>query len=170
MTKPAIKLKNVELFEPRTEKHEIPKGKLGLVFCRECNCVYYKKSWHHNLRHLKKLRENLPVQFSICPACKIIKNKQFEGQIEIINIPPKISEDLIHLIKSFCRRAYERDPMDRLIEIKNIKGGLEVNTTENQLAVKLAKKIKQTFKKVDMKISYSPSPSDVTYIRLTFDD
>lgn len=146
----------------------MPKGKLGLVFCRECDCVYYKKSWHHNLRHLKKLRENLPVRFAVCPACLMIKNKQFEGQIEIINIPLKISEELISFIKLFCRRAYERDPMDRLIGIKNIKGGLEATTTENQLAVKLAKKIKQTFKKAEMKISYSPSPSDVAYVKLVF--
>lgn len=162
------KLEKSELFAPRTEKYEMPKGKLGLVFCRECNCVYYKKSWHHNLRHLKKLRENLPVHFAICPACRMVQNKQFEGQIEIINVPQKIVVELENLIKSFCRRAYERDPMDRLIEIKKIKRGLEVATTENQLAVKLAKKIKQTFKKAEMKISYSPSPSDVAYVKLEF--
>ncbi|MEK7555588.1 MAG: NMD3-related protein [Patescibacteria group bacterium] len=168
MGKNISKIEKFESFEPRTEKHEMPKGKLGLVLCKECNAAYYKKSWHHNLRHFKELREDLRVSFVVCPACNMIKNKQFEGQIEIINIPLKISEELINLIKSFCRRAYERDPMDRLIGIKNTKGGLEATTTENQLAVKLAKKIKQTFKKVDMKISYSPTPSDVVYVKLEF--
>jgi hypothetical protein len=32
--------------KPEKEKYH---RKLGLVFCRECNAVYYKKSWHHNL-------------------------------------------------------------------------------------------------------------------------
>ncbi len=161
---------NIELRPSRTEKHEIPKGKLGLVFCRECNAVYYKKSWHHNLRNYKNLCEDLPIKFSMCLACKMIKNKQFEGRIEIINMPLKISDDLIRLVKSFCRRAYERDPMDRLIKIKDIKEGVILTTTENQLAVRLAKKIKQTFKKVEMKISYSSSPSDVAYVKLMFSD
>ncbi len=173
MRKNISKSGKTELFAPRTEEHEIPKGKLGLVFCRECNAVYYKKSWHHNLRYLKKLRENLPVKFAICPACKMIKNKQFEGQIEITNIPQKISKELINLINSFCKRAYGRDPMDRLISINQPKNqrqsaSLIITLTENQTAVRLAKKIKQTFKKATMKISYSSSPSDVAYVKLEF--
>lgn len=177
MKRDIVKLKEFTLFEPRTEKHEIPKGKLGLVFCRECNCVYYKKSWHHNLRYLKKLRENLPVKFAVCPACRMIKNKQFEGQIEINNVPQKISKELIHLIQSFCRRAYERDPLDRLISVNQPQNqrksaSMIVRTTENQLAVKLAKKIREVFKsasrRVEMKISYSSAPSDVVYVKLKF--
>ncbi len=60
--------------------------------------------------------------------------------------------------------------------LKKTKIGLEITTTENQLAVKLAKKIKDTFKpacagrKVDMKISYSPAPSDVAYVKIVFSD
>ncbi len=58
--------------------------------------------------------------------------------------------------------------MDRLINLKKTEGGFIATTTENQLAVKLAKKIKDVFKKVDYKISYSSSPSDVAYITLNF--
>lgn len=153
---------------PRKERHEFPKGKLGLIFCKECEAVYYKKSWHRNLRNYKNLKENLAVKFSLCPACEMIKNKQFEGEIIIKNTPDKILNNLKHLIESFCKKAYERDPMDRLIGIKEIKKDLIITTTENQLAVKLAKKIKETFKKVDVKISYSPSPSDVVYVVMKF--
>ena len=151
-----------------TEEHEIPKGKLGLIFCKDCNAVYYKKSWHHNLRNYKNLRENLPIKFFLCPACKMIKNRQFEGEIIIKNIPSKIFSEIEHLTTTFSRRAYERDPIDRLIAIKKNKNEMVITVTENQLAVKIAKKIKDTFKKVDIKISYSPSPSDVAYVKLEF--
>ncbi len=157
---------------PRTEERELPKGKLGLVFCKDCNAVYYKKSWHHNLRNYKNLRENLPIKFSLCPACKMIKNRQFEGEIIIKNIPSEIFSEIEHLIMTFGRRAYERDPMDRLIAVKKNKSEMTITVTENQLAVKIAKKIKDTFKsvkwRIDMKISYSPQPSDVAYIKLRF--
>jgi hypothetical protein len=159
-----------------TEEHETPKGRLGLIFCNPpvggCNAVYYKKSWHRNLRNYKSLHENSPIKFSLCPACKMIQNKQFEGEITIKNIPFGIFNEIEHLIITFSRRAYERDPMDRLIAIKKNKSEMAITLTENQLAVKIAKKIKDTFKsaswRIDMKISYSPQPSDVAYVKLEF--
>lgn len=169
MKKSLVKTERIEFYAPRTEEHEIPKAKLGLIICKECEAVYYKKSWHRNLRNYKNLRENLPIKFSLCPACEMIKNRQFEGEIIIKNIPIKIKSDLINLAKIFSKRALERDPMDRLIAVKEVKGDLTITTTENQLAVKLAKKIKETFKKAELKITYSPAPSDVVYIKLTFD-
>jgi len=39
----------------------------------------------------------------------------------------------------------------------------------HEISNKLAKKIKETFKKAKLKITYSPAPSDVVYIKLTFD-
>lgn len=181
----------IELPLARDEKRESPKGKTGLIFCRKCNAVYYNKSWHHNLRHYKKLRENLLVKFSLCPACLILKNKQFEGEIIINNIPLRFYNELINLIRAFCQRAYQKDPMDRLIAItqtntdktrtntdsryKSVLSpfrsvSLRITTTENQLAVKLAKKIKEVFNKVKMKISYSSAPSDVVYIKMEFNN
>lgn len=98
----------------------------------------------------------------------MIKNKEFEGQLTISNFPSALKKDLIKLIKNFCQRAYERDPMDRLISINQ--RPLVITLTENQLAVKLAKKIKEVFNKnkVQIKISYSPAPSDAVYIKINF--
>lgn len=100
----------------------------------------------------------------------MIKDKEFEGQLAINNFPVNSKEDLAKLIKNFCQRAFERNPMDRLIDIKNDSGNLIITTTENQLAVKLAKKIKEVFNKykIQMKISYSPEPSDMAYIKMNF--
>ena len=145
-------------------RKEAETGK-GMVICKSCQAVFYKKSWHHS-KNLKPKTYNLEPK--LCPACQMIKNHQFEGEITITNIPENHYQELINLIKNFCQRAYEIDPMDRLIGIKKTKDGLIVTTTENQLAVKLAKKIKDVFKKVQIKISYSSEPSEVVYIKLTF--
>ncbi len=115
------------------------------------------------------------VSRRLCPACQMIKNKEFEGQLTISNFPPALETDLTKLIRNFCQRAYERDPMDRLISINQLKNqhksaSLVITLTENQLAVKLAKKIKEVFKKAKIEISYSPAPSDVVYIKLTFNN
>lgn len=167
MKKNIAKLEKIEFYASRTEEHELPKGGKGLIICKVCNAVYYKKSWHHNFRNYKNLYENLAIKFSLCPADQMIKNKQFEGEIIISNIPEKFYGSLVGLVKTFSERAYKKDSQHRLISVKKNKE-LLITVTENQMAMQLAKKIKDTFKKIDSKISYSPAPSDVVYIKLEF--
>jgi len=160
---------NSEMYKPRREKHEFPKGAKELLICSECGAVYFKKSWKHNFKDYKNFKKDKRLDFVLCPACKMIKEKQFEGRIEITNIPQKKLAELKKMISSYCRRAYLRDPMDRLISIKEDVRRFIVTTTENQLAQKLAIKIKQTFNKANIKISHSKSPSDVVYIKIEFE-
>ena len=100
----------------------------------------------------------------------MIKNKEFEGKLTISDFPLALEADLNKLIKNFCQRAFERDALHRLIDIKSDSGSLMATTTENQLAVKLAKKIKEVFgkNKIQIKISYSADPGDTVYIKIKF--
>lgn len=159
---------NIEFPTQDIKKKEFPLGEKGVIVCPVCHSVYYKKSWHHSKDKVSNAKVKLSKK--LCPACQMIKDKEFEGQLTIGGFPPDLKADLIQLIKNFCQRAFKRDPMDRLIGIKTESGGLTVTTTENQLAVKLAKKIKEVFNKykVQIKISYSPEPSDVAYIKINF--
>ena len=150
------------------EKREFPVGKEGLTFCRICSAVYYKKSWHHSLRKYGNLPENMKVKFVVCPADQTILDHQFEGEIIIQNIPDKIQNDLMNLIHGYTKRSYEKDPMDRLIEAKKTRDSLRVTTTENQMAVKLAKKIKESFKKVSLEIHYAKPPLETVHIKMRF--
>lgn len=154
------KKNRLELRASRTDWRENPKGKQGIIFCPTCNSVYYKKGWHHNLRYYKNLREDLAVSFTLCPACTAIKNNKFEGRITISNVPKNIAEHLANLVHAFTHRAYQKDPMDRLIAMKKTNGGMEITTTENQLAVRLAKKIEDVFKKSTARITYARSSRD----------
>ncbi len=159
---------NIEFPPQKIEKKEFPLGEKGIIVCPVCHSVYYKKSWHHNQN--KDSNAKPQIAKKLCPACQMIKDKEFEGQLVINNFPSNPKTDLIKLIKNFCQRAFERDPLDRLIDIQTKSGNLIITTTENQLAVKLAKKIKEVFNKykVQIKISYSPEPSDVAYIKINF--
>ena len=105
----------------------------------------------------------------------MIHNKQYEGRIKIKNIPVVSEDRLDDLIRGFCHRAFERDPLDRLINLeKSLPAGRQdgsdwtVTTTENQLANKLAKKIKDAFSKVKSKTKFAGDPSDVVEITIEF--
>lgn len=161
-------LRQREIRSMQAPAHEFPEGKGGIVFCKTCSSVYFKKSWHHNLRRHSTLSEDTTVHFTLCPVCIMIQNKKYEGRIVISNIPSGARENLENLIHAFTHRAYQRDPMDRLIEIKKKNGAWEISTTENQLAVKLAKKIKEVYKKVEMNISYGHAKDKAAEITIAF--
>lgn len=170
--------KQVEKFGPtrfprRTERQEFGLAKKDYLICKTCQAAYYDKSWHHDLsgdRHLKEKNiDKKKINFVLCPACQMIKNKQYEGLITIYNTPEKIKEEMIHLIKNMGNTAYEMDPLNRVSKIKESKNIIEVWTTENQLAKKIARKVRSTFPKQlsKEKISFSSDESDV--IRVTIE-
>lgn len=167
-----------KIFYSNNRKIKLPKsghameefggGKRGLIFCPDCQAAYYKKSWHHSTLDLKSVKEDSAVSFRRCPACTMIKNHQFEGRITILGAPQNLTAELLNLIKGFGERARSADPMDRVIEARKMKNGIVVTTTENQLANKLAKKIKSTFNKVKSKTTFSKDPSDFVDIKVEF--
>lgn len=158
-------------FPERRGKQEFGLAKKEYVLCKTCQAAYYDKSWHRGLEDYKHITEKnidkKKINFTLCPACEMIKNKQFEGLITIYNVPVLIKSDLINLVNNMGETACSIDPMDRVSKIKESKNVIEVWTTENQLAKKIANKIKSTFPKQlgKEKISFSKDESDV--IRVT---
>ena len=71
------------------------------------------------------------------------------------------------MINNFCKKGYERDPLDRLISITEGKE-IVVRLTDNQLTQELAKHIKSAFKKVTLKIMHAKEPNDLTEARIRF--
>ena len=71
------------------------------------------------------------------------------------------------MIANFGAQAKKRDPQDRIIEIKETKGGYRVLTTENQMVVKIAKRIKTTFNDIGVDISFSKEPYEIARVRVT---
>lgn len=154
----------------KRDTHEFTGGKKGLVICEKCNIFYFKKSWHHNADTFIAKSENkdLAVKFTTCPACQMIKNRQYEGEVIIRNVPIKFKNELLNLVNAYCDRAFLKDPLDRLAGISFVGEDISVKVTENQLANKLAKKIKDAFNKVKTKTFFQKSPGDVARVTVEF--
>ena len=161
---------NIALYPERTEFQEFGKPDRGYRRCRVCNAIYYDKSWHREKQaRLHRLLSLHKIWVATCPACQMIRDHEFEGKIMIENIPARFQDELCHLIKGFGARAYEQDCQHRIIAVtKEDKRAWIVTTTENQLAEKIAKKIKEVFDKVEVKTSYSRAPDDVERVRVSF--
>jgi len=85
----------------------------------------------------------------------MIEDKKFEGKVVFESVPEEYKKDIINNIKNTGERAYKRDPMDRIIEVKESGGNIEVTTTENQLARNIARQVTSAYKNAKSDISWS---------------
>ncbi len=157
------------------EAEEFGPGKKGLLLCKGCGAVYFKKHWHENLEALNKAEEvsfekGAPTKPAICPACSLIGGHQYEGRVTIKNVPAKDANELEGVIRNFAAYLEDRDPMDRLIEIKKSGGDWLITFTENQAANKLAKKIADVFPAASFRARFAPEPSDVAEATVEFSE
>lgn len=149
---------------------EFGKVKGGVEVCKICWNVFFKKEWHHPNTKLyeEKALKGKKVRFVVCPADKMVAKGLYEGEIRIQKVPEKFEAELLNLITNYGERALKRDPQDRIIDIKKVKAGFVITTTENQIAVRLAKKIKSVFNKVELTIGHSADPNEVVRIKALF--
>lgn len=153
-----------------TKREEYGVAQRGFLVCRRCHNIKFKKSWHAPegvlLRQTKHSRGG--VDLTICPACRMIEDGVFEGELRVENVPSKYERELVNLITGFGLRARRRNAQARIIDIRKMGNGMFITTTENQLAVRLAKKIKDVFNKVEIKTSYSKEPDEVVRVKAHF--
>lgn len=155
----------------RAQHEEWGRERSGATECPRCGNVHFLKRWYSGRRALETaLKKKIGIlKPERCPACKEIAAKQFEGEVMIVGVPEKKKTELRRLIKNFGSRALLRDPQDRIIAVRESTGGrIIVTTTENQLAVRLAKKVKEVFKTAHPDILYSKEPSEVVRVRVSF--
>ncbi len=132
------------------------------MICETCQSVYFEKAWHHSLdedaKHLTDEKiEKAEIKFKTCPACQMKKDKAFEGEliIKMSGANPTIRQNVMSLLKNSDIQAMEKDPMDRILWTE-IKGNdTHVYTSENQLAVRMGKKLESAFKGSTLAINHS---------------
>ena len=147
----------------RKEESEFGEGKKDILTCKKCNAVYWYKSWHHRLDDYPYLSEKKNLKFVLCPACQMIKEKKYEGELIVENVSPKVRKEIINTVKNMGEEAFRRDPQDRIISIKEVNGNskrIRILTTENQLAVRIG-----TFKgKLNIRYSKKESTARIKVI------
>jgi hypothetical protein len=168
-----LKIGSLKIPQPvrEAEHDEYGQGHKGVTECPECHNVRFKKRWHRSLHELNAhVKSILQVDNKVlCHACRMTQDHLFEGELLIKECPERHQEELLRLIHHVGKQAKEIDSQHRIINID--KTDLEVyrvTTTENQLADRIAKKIKKAFNTVEIHSSHSKEPSKVDRIHITF--
>jgi len=150
--------------------NEYGKAGKGVIVCEVCHDVFFKKGWHSpgSVSLTETKLSGIGVHFTICPACKMKKGSLYGGKLNIKNIPLDTRDEIYNLIACVGRRVLERNPQDRIMDIKTQGGNFLVTTNNDELAVKLARKINDTFHKTKKKIVFSSEPQEVSYAEIDF--
>lgn len=145
----------------KKEESEFGKSKKGVIICKKCNAMLWQGSWRHESKIKRNIKKNKHNGFSTCPACKMIEDNMYEGELIIQNVNPEMKKYIINAIKNKGEKGFKNDSQDRVISVNdNHNGKMNIFTTENQLALKIARKIKKSFNGT-MKVIYSKKESVV---------
>ena len=108
------------------------------TLCERCGAVYRRKAWRRE--KAGALRASGRFAWSVCPACVQVEVGQYFGRV-VIRGPRDAgaTEALIRRIESVGRRAALRQPERRIVSIDHLGEGLEVLTTSQKLAHRIAR-------------------------------
>ncbi len=148
---------------PRRQRSKKDEQEFGLarkefIICPDCNSVFFDKAWHHSLEEdAKHLTDGKNIKFKICPACRMKKDRTFEGELVITLSKGKIGEkqEIMNVVKNSGEQARAHDPMDRILWVEDGGAEIRVLTSENQLPVRIGKKLKSAFKGSSLEIRRS---------------
>jgi len=112
--------------------------------CAKCGAVYSNKRWAHKNDAAPSAA---PARAAVlCPACQKIRDKFAQGFVTLQGAFVKEHrEDLLNLIKNKETLASHTNPLERIIEIKESGGAIEITTTSDKLAQRIGRVVAKAF-------------------------
>jgi NMD protein affecting ribosome stability and mRNA decay len=126
-------------------KAKIPKEP---SICERCGAVFERKTWRSD----RKVTEQLMAKadWTICPACEQVSRNEGQGQVILLGSGIAANSDVIRRrIENVAKRAASTQPERRVVSIDELGAtgaeGLEVLTTSQKLAHRIAHELKKLF-------------------------
>ncbi|MFN7972540.1 MAG: hypothetical protein U0166_09355 [Acidobacteriota bacterium] len=125
------------------------------TLCVGCGAVYTKKTWRRGRADASRLAHAAPA---LCPACRQLETKLALGRVVLRGpLPPGNELEILRRIANVASRAAFTQPEHRIVEVRRDEGGVEVATTSQKLAHRIARELEKAFAG---RATYSWSDSD----------
>ena len=109
------------------------------ILCRSCGAVFADGRWEWH---------DIPDQTDdgICPACLNREKEKPDGIVELSGVKyARYHDEIIQTIKDAASKQTSADPLERLIKMEEISGGLRVTTTGPFMAVCIGNAVQNIF-------------------------
>ena len=113
--------------------------------CDACGAVYVRKTWRRSRRRrLRALLEG--ACWARCPACQQVREGRFFGRVVLRGEWFRDHQDDVRRrVANVEARARYTQPLRRLVAIERRRDGLEVTTTWQKLAHRVAHELQKVF-------------------------
>jgi len=116
--------------------------------CPTCKAVFAEGRWTWGKPPEDAQEEN-------CPSCQRIQDEFPAGYVTIKGEFIKAHRDeIVALIQSKEKREVSEHPLQRIMKIADVHGGIEITTTDSHLARGIAEAVHEAYKG-DLKLRYS---------------
>lgn len=120
----------------------LQKGQEEVPVCKECMAIYMNKRWLSSEEGSPSLRADTVRIEVLCPACQRIRDNNPAGVATFAgDYLAEHESEFLGIIRKVEKRARTRNPLARIIEIRQEGKVLIAFTTDDKLAQKLGREI-----------------------------
>jgi len=116
--------------------------------CSRCSAVYHNKTWHLDERRVPfDIQGALSMADATCPACLQARDRDYYGRVFLCagRFLSSHEREIRARIERVAVRAASTQPERPIVEIARHAGGIEVRTTSQKLAHRIAHELVKTF-------------------------
>lgn len=130
-----------------TDVYRPDKGYKEVTVCRKCHAYYFNKRWYLDEAELRKVTKDDIAGMIVCPACLRTQDNNPEGVVVLKGGYLLAHEDeILNIIRNTEAEARRKNPLARIMEIKQEDDELTILTTDDKLAEKLGRNVNKSHK------------------------
>jgi len=116
--------------------------------CTGCQALYQRRHWFFGPDPYFRETMQPTTRMVLCPACQKIRDRYAEGRVTLRPSPFLAShkEEILHLIRNEEERAKGFNPLERIVEISESDGSVVVTTTNEKLAQRIGRVLKNAYR------------------------
>lgn len=114
------------------------------TMCERCSAVYRDGTWRAGER--TRRTSVIGVGWTLCPACAQVEDQEYFGRVLVPRaLEPDVELEVRRRIWNVEKRARYTQPERRLVRIERVPRGLEILTTSQKLAHRIAHELEKAF-------------------------
>lgn len=121
-------------------------GTPGTAICTGCHAIWQRKRWHLDEAAYAQMLEDATVSHEVCPACRQIEQRMYDGEVFIESPLVQTDGDAIaHLLRNTEARIRQNNPLARLAAVETRGERMHVLTITPFLAERVGKELQKAY-------------------------
>lgn len=136
-----------QMAQRRTNPYISDMGFPEVTVCGKCGAQYFNKRWYLDEEEIHKSAPGEPTNTVTCPACLRIQDNNPEGVVTLSGSYLMEHEDeILNIIKNSEEKARKKNPLARIMEIRQENDVVTISTTDDKLAQRLGRDVHKAHK------------------------